>query len=90
MGLGWGSGSDIGGQGQGLGALYNEVQYIMGNGHMGTPSRGQNDSLMDRHDCKHYLHYLPATSLAGGKNNKAVEFFTNSLQYKNTNIANPI
>ena len=40
------------------GGLYSEVQYI-GNGHMGTPC-AQTDTHL-------WKHYLPATSLAGGK-----------------------
>ena len=57
---GWLGGSLYGGVpvrgGLGKGFLYGEVQCIMGNGHMGLP--------VDRHDWK---HYLPATSLVGGK-----------------------
>ena len=45
-----------GGQGQGW---ERPVQWVMGNGHMGPPPE-QND----RHPWK---HYLPTTSLAGGK-----------------------
>ena len=41
--------------------LYSEVQCIIGNGHMGPPIH----RLTNRHDWK---HYLPAPSLAGGKN----------------------
>ena len=44
----------------GGGILYSEVQYIMGNGYMGGP----NPLWTYRHKWK---HYLPATSLAGGK-----------------------
>ena len=46
------------------GSLYGEIECIIGNGHMGTPSWWTN-ILTDTHDWK---HYLPATSLAGGKN----------------------
>ena len=50
-GLGWGGG------------LYNEVQCIMGNGHMGPSPCGETDRLMDRHVWK---HYIPVTPVAGG------------------------
>ena len=43
-------------------ALYNEVQCIMGNSL--KVSSHYVDRMMSRHDRK---HYLPATSLAGGK-----------------------
>ena len=42
--------------------LYIEVQSNMGNGHIWTPPPV--NRMMDRHDWK---HYVPATSLVGGK-----------------------
>ena len=42
------------------GTLYNEVQCIMGNGHMGTPS----PLCRERH---YWKHYLPRTSLVDSK-----------------------
>ena len=42
------------------GTLYNEVQGIVGNGHMGTPS----PLWRERH---YWKHYLPRTSLADSK-----------------------
>ena len=50
------------GDGQGQGDLYSEVQCIMRNGDMGLPPLSQQNG---RHLWK---HYLPTTSLAGGKN----------------------
>ena len=43
------------------GPVYTEVQCIMDNGNMGTPT----NRMMYKHDWK---HYLPATSLVGGNN----------------------
>ena len=50
-------------EGQVQEALYNEVQCIMGNGHMLTPPSPWTDRMTDRHDWK---HYLPAASLTPG------------------------
>ena len=70
-GRGWGSHvSCSGGEGRGSqvwgdwvqGALYSELQCIMGNGHMETSLV---DRMTDRPDWK---HYIPTTSLVGSKN----------------------
>ena len=45
---------------------------VVGSGHMGTPPAcKQTDTMTDRHDWK---HYLPASSLAGGKIMCLIEF----------------
>ena len=56
----------------GRGVLYSEVQCIMGDGHIRTPGR------TDR-------HYLPSTSLAGGKD----VAFAVSRRYPKTSCFRP-
>ena len=71
--------SDVqkGGAGPGPWALYIDVQCIMSNGHMGLCKQ------TDRHEWK---HCLPATSLAGGKNNWTTENLSNCFDWTCHNL----